>query len=84
MCYYLLRMTMKKPRKITVIVISVIVGVVLIIGIAVGGFAFYLVSSRQYCSDYARDNEQKTGLPESMSYYSLYNPCMESKGLKNL
>lgn len=77
-------MTMKKSRKIAVITISAVAGVVLVMGIIIGGFAFYLMSSREYCGNYARDNEQKTGLSESMSYYSLYDPCMESKGLKNL
>lgn len=80
----LLRMTMKKSRKITVIVVSAVAGVVLITGLIIGGFAFYLISSRQHCSEYAKDNEHRTGLAESMSYYSLYNPCMERKGLRNL
>ena len=77
-------MTITKSRKIALITTFAAVGTMLIIGISIGGFAFYLVSSRQYCSNYASNNQQKTGLPESMSYYSLYNPCMESKGLKNL
>ena len=76
-------MTMKKSRKITVIIISTIASILLVTGIVVGGFAFYLTSSQEYCNNYAHENEKKVASPNDMTNHLFYASCMEAKGLKS-
>lgn len=76
-------MTMKKSRKIALIIASVAVGVMLIMGIIIGGFAFYFTSSKGYCSTYANEHEKKVAAPNDMTNHLFYSSCMESRGLRS-
>lgn len=67
----------KKNTRIIIIVITAIV----ILATPILGYAYYYKSSTDYCRNYAEQNKHKTGLPESMDYNSLYDPCMKDKGL---
>lgn len=67
----------ERTRKIVIVVVASIV----IIATPIAGFLYYYKSSMNYCDNYAEQNKASTGLPESMDYYSLYDPCMKDKGL---
>ena len=69
-----------KNKSIRAVIIGVTVSAVILMTPIVG-FVYYYKSSLSYCHNYAEQNKASTGLPESMDYNSLYDPCMKDKGL---
>jgi uncharacterized protein YxeA len=68
----------KKTLRTPLIIIT---AVILTIAALIAGAVYYYKSSIDHCNTYALQNEESTGLPESMGYHSLYDPCVKGKGL---
>lgn len=70
---------MKKTKKTSLIIVSIATPIALLIA-CFGGFAAYLMWTKSFCGNYAREKSMTADSPDYANAV-LYDQCLKDKGL---
>jgi len=71
----------KKFKRIVIILLAALLGLVLILGIALSVFLYSIKSTKNNCSNYAIEQSKTSTLPEDVRYSAAYDQCLRDNNL---